>query len=196
MKLLKILPLALCYLVFCGCTGDDHDGHEHHDGDGHEHHDDDGHEHHDDDGHDHDKDHDKDTDSKPASQPAKKTGKLDTKSFDHFGEGVHEGKVLTPSEVAAAYPGLKGQVRIKGEVTDVCKNRGCWLVVRDGKAQVRIKAHCGDWGVPKDSTGRTAIAEGSFAEITEAERKHYESESENGSNPTVTLQAVGVAMAK
>ena len=32
-----------------------------------------------------------------------------------------------------------GPVLIKGRVTDVCQRKGCWTVIEDGDAQVRIR---------------------------------------------------------
>ena len=104
MKLLQVLPLALCYLMFCGCTAEAHEqdhGHDHEHEEGHDHHGDHDPDHDKDHKKDHDKDqekdhekghdkdHDKDHDGKDTDgKPTKKTGKLDTNHFDRFGGDV------------------------------------------------------------------------------------------------------------
>lgn len=57
-------------------------------------------------------------------------------------------------------------VQVKGKVTEVCQMMGCWtnLVDADGK-MIRIKVTDGEIVFPKDSIGKTAIAEGLFKKI-------------------------------
>jgi hypothetical protein len=207
MKPLQVLPLALCYLVFCGCTAEAHEqDHDRPDQD-HENHDHDDHDH----DHDTDKDHDHDhdTDKKaPASQPTKKTGKLDSSLFDHFGEGATEGKTVSPSELAANPAAYQAKhVRVKGEVTSVCKKKGCWLVVSDGKTRIRGFTRGHSYFVPKDCEGRTAVLEGTFSltEESVAFRKHLledEGRFEEAKKITepnknaLKLDAVGIALSK
>ena len=65
---------------------------------------------------------------------------------------------------AAEYLGKPVQVR--GKVTEVCQMAGCWMNLRDaGGRMVRIKVNDGELEFPKDSAGRTAIAEGTFSKI-------------------------------
>lgn len=212
MKLIRIVPLVVCYLMLCGCSAESHDhdhDHDHnHSHEGHDHDHDHSHE-----GHDHDHDghsHDKTkTDSKPsADKPAeKKSARLDSKRFEHFGAGAHEGSTLTPSTVAANTEAYVGKpVLLKGKVSAVCKKMGCWLRVSDEKTEVFVKATCGKWGVPKDCEGREAIVEGTFSMTTEsvAEQKHYledegkHEEAAKITEPKISLRvdAVGVALVK
>ncbi len=196
MKLLRILPLALCYLAFCGCSDSESQAqeqehqHEH----GHEH---DGHE------------HEHGTEKKDTARKAtKKTGKLNIKRFDHFGDGVTDGKTVSPSQLAsnpAAY--VDQHVRVKGEVTAVCKKMGCWLVVSDGQTHIRAFTRGHAYFVPRDCEGRMAVLEGTFSltEESVAFQRHLledagkPAEAEMVTEPNknaLKLDAEGVALAK
>lgn len=54
-------------------------------------------------------------------------------------------------------------VQVKGKITEVCQMMGCWMQIAsdDGKS-IRIKVNDGDIEFPKDSAGKTAVAEGKF----------------------------------
>jgi hypothetical protein len=58
-------------------------------------------------------------------------------------------------------------VQVKGKVTDVCQAMGCWMeLVETGTgARVRIKVEEGVIVFPKDSVGKTAVAEGVFSKL-------------------------------
>lgn len=77
-------------------------------------------------------------------------------------------------------------VQVKGKVTEVCQMMGCWMLLTDTAtgAAVRIKVKDGDLVFPKESVGKTAIAEGTFTETKltrdqAVERAKHEAE-ENG----------------
>jgi hypothetical protein len=54
-------------------------------------------------------------------------------------------------------------VQVKGKITAVCQMMGCWMELTNDEGQhVRIKVEDGDIVFPKDSAGKTAIAEGKF----------------------------------
>jgi hypothetical protein len=92
-----------------------------------------------------------------------------------FAAEVKLGKPLTLKEPAAvatitAKPEpLVGQtIQVKGTVTEVCQMMGCWMALRDltdHAALVRVKVNDGDIVFPKDSIGKTAIAEGKLTRI-------------------------------
>ena len=86
--------------------------------------------------------------------------------------GEKLGKPLTlkePSSVAdvtASAAKLAGKtVQVKGKVTEVCQMMGCWMSLTDGEKSIRIKVNDGDIVFPKDSIGKTAIAEGLLTRI-------------------------------
>jgi hypothetical protein len=54
-------------------------------------------------------------------------------------------------------------VQVKGRITQVCQMMGCWIeLANDAGQHVRIKVEDGVIEFPKDSAGKTAIAEGKF----------------------------------
>jgi NACalpha-BTF3-like transcription factor len=59
------------------------------------------------------------------------------------------------------------QVQVKGKVTEVCQNMGCWMMLVDpaNNAKVRIKVKDGEIVFPKEAVGKMAVAEGKFVEI-------------------------------
>ncbi len=86
-----------------------------------------------------------------------------------FGADQKLGAPLTAKEampLAALFasPGpLVGKtVQVKGKVTEVCEAMGCWMNLTDNEGHLlRIKVDDGgDIVFPKDSIGKTAIAEG------------------------------------
>jgi hypothetical protein len=58
-------------------------------------------------------------------------------------------------------------VQVKGKITEVCEAMGCWMNLTDGaNHMVRIQvADGGDIVFPKDSIGKTAIAEGKLEKL-------------------------------
>ena len=52
-------------------------------------------------------------------------------------------------------------VQVKGKVTEVCQMAGCWMNLTDDQGHLlRIKVQDGDIVFPKESVGKSAIAEG------------------------------------
>ena len=76
-------------------------------------------------------------------------------------------------------------VQVEGKVTAVCQMMGCWMeLTNDAGQKVRIKVEDGDIVFPKDSAGKTAVAEGKFTkhELTreQAVAQAKEDAEENG----------------
>jgi hypothetical protein len=63
---------------------------------------------------------------------------------------------------ASPAPFVGKTVQVKGKVTEVCEAMGCWMNLTDDRGHLlRIKVDDGgDIVFPKDSIGKTAIAEG------------------------------------
>ena len=87
---------------------------------------------------------------------------------------VNLGKPLTLKEpmsvqklMSAPEQYLGKTVQVKGKVVDVCQMMGCWmeLVEAGSGARVRIKVEDGVIVFPKDSVGKTAVAEGVFSKL-------------------------------
>jgi hypothetical protein len=73
-------------------------------------------------------------------------------------------------------------VLLHGRVSDVCQRKGCWTVIRDGDAHVRVRFEDYGFFLPTDSIGAEAWAQGRVSVVTLSEReaRHYESESRGG----------------
>lgn len=69
---------------------------------------------------------------------------------------------MTLAALMAKPDALTGQtVQVTGKVTEVCEMAGCWMNLTDAKGNLlRIKVDDGDIVFPKESVGKTAIAEG------------------------------------
>jgi hypothetical protein len=71
-------------------------------------------------------------------------------------------KGLKPTPVAQVLADADdGQtVRVEGKAETVCRNKGCWVTVRDGAASVHVTFEGYSFFVPKDSAGRKIALEG------------------------------------
>ena len=71
------------------------------------------------------------------------------------------------AEVNANAPSLVGKtIQVKGRVSEVCEMMGCWMqLVDDSGKSIKIKVKDGEIVFPKESVGKTAIAEGTLAKI-------------------------------
>lgn len=69
-------------------------------------------------------------------------------------------------------------LKVESPIKSVCKKKGCWMVISDGKDDHNIRIRMKDYGffVPKNCDGQTAVVEGVFAikVLSEATVKHYE----------------------
>jgi hypothetical protein len=82
-------------------------------------------------------------------------------SEGHYGKAFRGGQRADVTDIKAsprAYAGKR--VRLRGTVTDVCKNSGCWLVVSDGDSQVKVTIANHAFSVPTDIEGSRVIVEG------------------------------------
>jgi Domain of unknown function (DUF4920) len=77
------------------------------------------------------------------------------------------------------------EVLIKGNISEVCQEMGCWMVISDGTNNVRILTNH-NFFVPKDIAGRSAVVVGTFkvTELSEEEANHYNKESGDPSMKT------------
>lgn len=70
-------------------------------------------------------------------------------------------------------------VEVKGKVRDVCRKKGCWLMLTDGKHLMRVRFKGYKFFVPTNSTGYGVIVRGYGRRATISARlaKHYAEES-------------------
>ena len=71
---------------------------------------------------------------------------------------------------------------VRGRLVDICQKKGCWTVLADGQAQVRVRFADYGFFVPTDAIGRDALVEGvvTVRTLSEADAKHYAAESKHG----------------
>src|SRR5262249_23077067 len=81
------------------------------------------------------------------------------------------------------------EVLVEGSIRDVCQNKGCWLIVSDGKKSMRVTFENYGFFVPKDSQSKKVALQGVFkrATLSEAKARHYNSEEKT---PTVTPEDI------
>ena len=96
------------------------------------------------------------------------------------------GKPLTVKEPVAiaallAHPAdYTGKtVQVKGKITEVCQEMGCWLELANEAGQkIRIKVNDGEIEFPKDSAGKMVTAEGTFTRIEMSKEQAIEAAKE------------------
>ena len=73
------------------------------------------------------------------------------------------------------------RVLVHGRISDVCQKKGCWTVLSDGEAVLRVRFADYAFFVPKDSAGSHAWAEGvvTLETLSQDEARHYAAESRN-----------------
>jgi len=100
-----------------------------------------------------------------------------------FGAGLTLERVIDLEEVVRD-PGRYAEtpVLLRGRISDVCQRKGCWAVIRQGEASVRVRFKDYGFFLPTESRGKLAYVEGIVAlrELSEKTARHYAEESKNG----------------
>ena len=127
-----------------------------------------------------------------------------------FDEGKHYGAPFSKAETARLEEISKDAdkyhgktVQVKGEIKDVCQREGCWIVLTDGKREMRVKMKDHAFVVPKDSFHKKVVVEGVIEKqtISEEMARHYaeeaadktvKPESIKGPQVVITMIATGV----
>lgn len=91
-----------------------------------------------------------------------------------YGAGVTTGE-RTPLNAAMKAKNFGTSIRVTGSVTEVCKVKGCWMMLRDGKSKVRVTFKDYGFFMPKNLVGRKVALEGVLTEetLTEKDARHY-----------------------
>lgn len=124
----------------------------------------------------------------------------------HFGAAFTDAKAVPLADVIAdAAKYADKTIKVEGTIDDVCQERGCWLVVTDGKHSMRVTFKDYGFFVPKDSAGKKVVLEGVVAKktISEDHARHYAEESKGKVDPNtikgpqevITMVATGVRIA-
>lgn len=110
----------------------------------------------------------------------------------------------TPLERVVAEPAaFAGRpVRVDASIGDVCRKKGCWMVITDGEREVRVRFKDYGFFAPRDASGRRVIVQGEVKaeELSEQAARHYAEESGDparaaelhGPQQVVTLIATGI----
>ena len=109
------------------------------------------------------------------------------------------------AEIVADPDAFAGRrVLLRGRVAEVCQRKGCWTVLRDGDAHVRVRFADYAFFVPKDSGGAEAWAEGhvNVKTLSESQARHYAEETPGGEPESIVgpqreigLVATGIRIA-
>lgn len=108
---------------------------------------------------------------------------------EDFGAGLTLQQPVALAEVVEAPERFEEQpVLLHGRLADVCQRKGCWTILRDGEAQVRVRFQDYGFFLPTDATGAEAFVEGivKVEVLSEKVVRHYESESRDGDPGAVT----------
>jgi hypothetical protein len=72
-----------------------------------------------------------------------------------------------------------GPILLQGTISDVCQKKGCWTILRQGDASVRVRFKDYGFFLPKDSSGKQAYVEGvvKVETLSEKTARHYAEES-------------------
>jgi hypothetical protein len=78
-----------------------------------------------------------------------------------FGEGVSLEEAVSVSQLFASTDQYAQQpVRVKGEIADMCKHKGCWMQVRSGEQVLTVRFKDDAFSLPLDASGRAVDFEG------------------------------------
>ena len=117
-------------------------------------------------------------------------GDLDASSRD-FGAPIQL-DTPTPLSKVLAHPDRYAEepILIAGRIADVCQRKGCWTVLAEGDAVLRIRFKDYGFFLPKDIHGQFALAEGRVQLETQSQEtaRHYAEESLDG-NPEAIVGA-------
>ncbi len=102
---------------------------------------------------------------------------------EDFGAGLtlaHAAQVGEVTKHPERYVGKP--VLVHGKVSQVCQRKGCWMILRDGEAHVRVRFKDYGFFLPKDCSGKEAYVEGVVQRkrLSERTARHYESETPGG----------------
>ncbi len=114
-----------------------------------------------------------------------------------FGAKIELTKETPLSEVVAQAGELgEAPVLVRGRVADVCQRKGCWTVLQDGNASVRVRFKDYGFFVPTDCSGRQALIEGvvQVKTLSADMARHYEEEAGDGDPAAVKGPRTEVSM--
>jgi RecJ-like exonuclease len=108
-----------------------------------------------------------------------------------LGKGV-DLETVTPIKALLTEPGkhLGKEVRIEGEITQVCQMAGCWIMVKDSSSDepIMVKVDDGVIVFPKDGAGKKITAQGKLEKVAD------EAQEEAGSKSPYRIKGSGAIL--
>jgi hypothetical protein len=109
-----------------------------------------------------------------------------------YGAGLSLTRVSRlPEVLASADQHTAEPVLVRGRISEVCQRKGCWTILVDGDAAVRVRFKDYGFFLPTDSSGRNAYVEGvvTIEMLSEKQARHYASESSASESNASELEA-------
>ena len=89
-----------------------------------------------------------------------------------FGNGANLEQVIDVKTVLASPSSFIGKdITVAGEIDSVCGKKGCWMMMKSGHEQLRIKVKDGDMVFPFNAKGKRAFATGKLEVIEMSEKQ-------------------------
>ena len=95
-----------------------------------------------------------------------------------LGKPVQIKNVTLVKDLLASPEKYLGQdVKVEGEITEVCQMMGCWINLRDASSKdaIQVKVQDGEIVFPKNSAGKKIVAQGKFERLVESKDEYIES---------------------
>ena len=120
-------------------------------------------------------------------------GTLAAADAQTFGKPL-KGLAPTTLEKVLAAPESGRTVRLEGTIEAVCRNKGCWLELKQGERSVHVTFEDYSFFVPKDSFGKACVLEGKVLvkEPAPDDVDHKASEGAKRADQKVSIEATGV----
>ncbi|MDZ7291211.1 MAG: DUF4920 domain-containing protein [candidate division KSB1 bacterium] len=123
-----------------------------------------------------------------------------------YGKKMTTTKTVPVTEALKDVPNDGKTVAVEGVISDVCTNKGCWLIMTDGKQQLRVQFEGYSFFVPWEAKGKKIKAQGvvKIKTVDEKTAKHWAEEQSNpevkpedvkGEQKVYIMTASGVAIA-
>lgn len=97
-----------------------------------------------------------------------------TEVWTSHGAGVKSKSRIRLAQ-AVAEKKFNTTIALTATVSDVCQVKGCWMILVDGDAKVRVTFKDYAFFMPKDLAGKTVVVEGVLTEeiLSEKDARHY-----------------------
>lgn len=92
-----------------------------------------------------------------------------------FGEAFDPALKPVPLAKAVAKRTFDAPLTVRAKVKEVCQKKGCWMILTDGTAKVRVTFKDYGFFMPKDLAGHVVVVQGVLSEevLTQDEARHY-----------------------